>query len=181
MGPLPPTDYSKVPISTNHTGATVSNLARSIRFYEEMFGFEVVMRQQKSGGYLGRIIGIPEAEVRMAQLRLPSGGHVLELFEYISPKLASRSVDPTTIGFTHLCLAVEGLQALHSRLSKKGCESISEPVRIDTGANAGGLGVYLRDPDGIIIELFESPIAEANRAVPASDGRSHVRGEEGSA
>jgi len=26
---------------------------------------------------------------------------------------------------------------------------------VDTGANAGGVGVYLRDPDGITVELFQ--------------------------
>jgi hypothetical protein len=28
---------------------------------------------------------------------------------------------------------------------------------VDTGANAGGIGVYLRDPDGITLELFQRP------------------------
>jgi hypothetical protein len=30
-------------------------------------------------------------------------------------------------------------------------------VPVDTGANAGGIGVYLRDPDGITLELFQRP------------------------
>jgi catechol 2,3-dioxygenase-like lactoylglutathione lyase family enzyme len=32
-------------------------------------------------------------------------------------------------------------------------------VEIDTGANRGGRGVYLRDPDGHVVELFERPPA----------------------
>jgi hypothetical protein len=28
---------------------------------------------------------------------------------------------------------------------------------VDTGANAGGQGVYLRDPDGALVELFQAP------------------------
>jgi hypothetical protein len=32
-------------------------------------------------------------------------------------------------------------------------------VEIDTGVNRGGRGVYLRDPDGHVVELFERPPA----------------------
>ena len=31
------------------------------------------------------------------------------------------------------------------------------PVRVGAGPNAGGYGVYLRDPNGILIELFQPP------------------------
>jgi hypothetical protein len=30
-------------------------------------------------------------------------------------------------------------------------------VLVDTGANAGGRAVYVRDPDGVILELFQPP------------------------
>ena len=32
-----------------------------------------------------------------------------------------------------------------------------EPVAIDRGANAGGRALYVRDPDGHVLELFEPP------------------------
>ena len=37
--------------------------------------------------------------------------------------------------------------------------AFSGPVTIDTGANRGGRGLYLRDPDGHVVELFERPAA----------------------
>ena len=40
-------------------------------------------------------------------------------------------------------------------LVEAGAEPFSEPVEIDTGANAGAYGVYVRDPDGIVLELFQ--------------------------
>ena len=36
---------------------------------------------------------------------------------------------------------------------------VSPPVEVDTGINRGGLALYLRDPDGITVELFQPPAA----------------------
>jgi catechol 2,3-dioxygenase-like lactoylglutathione lyase family enzyme len=38
---------------------------------------------------------------------------------------------------------------------------VSEPVAVDSGANAGGSAVYVRDPDGHVLELFTPPRARA--------------------
>ena len=43
-------------------------------------------------------------------------------------------------------------------LREAGVDSFfSPPVEIDTGINTGGFALYLRDPDGIILELFQPP------------------------
>ncbi len=34
---------------------------------------------------------------------------------------------------------------------------VSPPVEVDTGINTGGYGLYLRDPDGILVEIFQAP------------------------
>jgi len=49
-----------------------------------------------------------------------------------------------------------------------GVRFISEPTLIDTGANAGGAGLYLRDPDGIVLELFQRPKVKVAVAAPDS-------------
>ena len=47
---------------------------------------------------------------------------------------------------------------LYERLRAAGVDSFfSPPVEVDTGANKGGFALYLRDPDGIILELFQPP------------------------
>jgi hypothetical protein len=33
------------------------------------------------------------------------------------------------------------------------------PVAVDTGANRGGRALYVRDPDGHVVELFQPPPA----------------------
>ena len=65
-----------------------------------------------------------------------------------------RPCDPDS---AHLSLLVDDLPALYGRLRSEGVAFVSEPVRIDAGPNAGGYGVYLRDPNGVLIELFQPP------------------------
>jgi catechol 2,3-dioxygenase-like lactoylglutathione lyase family enzyme len=141
----------------HHTGYTVSDLDRSVAFYRDLLGCELIATQEKQGGYLGAIVGHPDAHVRMAHLRLPGGEHVIELFEYLSPEGERPPHEVVNVGLTHLCFLVDDLQAAYDELSGKGVEFFSPPVLVDTGINTGGYGVYLRDPDGITVELFQPP------------------------
>ncbi len=144
----------------HHTGLTVADLDRSLAFYRDLLGFEVVLEQEKEGGYLGAIVGRPDAHVRMAHVQLPGSDHRLELFQYLRPPGSepSERLEPWRIGPTHVCLIVDDLPSLHERLLAAGIDSfLSPPVEVDTGANAGGKALYLRDPDGALLELFQPP------------------------
>ena len=82
----------------HHTGYTVSDLERSVAFYRDLLGCEVIAEQEKQGGYLAAIVGYPDAHVRMAHLRLPGADHVLELFQYLTPAGAAADVEPKNVG-----------------------------------------------------------------------------------
>ena len=148
-------------VMIHHTGYTVSNLERSLGFYCDLLGCEVVATQEKQGGYLGEIVGYPDAHVRMAHLRAPGSAHVIELFEYAAPR-SSKShqeppFEPRDVGTSHIAFIVDDLTAIYERLRGAGVEFFSPPVEIDTGINTGGKALYLRDPDGIPMELFQPP------------------------
>jgi len=144
--------------SLHHTGFTVSDLDRSVAFYRDLLGCEVIATQEKEGGYLAAIVGYPDAHVRMAHLRVPGGEHVIELFQYLSPAGGRADVEPRNVGASHLCFVVADLQAVYEDLLERGVTSfVSPPIEVDTGINRGGLGIYLRDPDGITVEIFQPP------------------------
>jgi lactoylglutathione lyase len=140
----------------HHTGLTVAELDRSVAFYRDLLGCEILSTQEKEGGYLAAIVGYPDAHVRMAHLRVPGSEHVIELFQYLSPPGDRADVEPRNIGASHLCFIVDDLEALYDSLLGRGVTSfVSPPIEVDTGINRGGLALYLRDPDGITVELFQ--------------------------
>jgi catechol 2,3-dioxygenase-like lactoylglutathione lyase family enzyme len=141
----------------HHTGLTVTDLQSSLDFYCGVVGFEILFAQEKRGGYLADIVGYPDAHVRMAQLVLPGSEHRLELFEYVAPEPVVRRAEPRETGLTHVCLVVDDIVETTRRLAAGGAAAPAEPVPVDTGANAGGRAVYVRDPDGVILELFQPP------------------------
>lgn len=144
--------------AVQHTGLTVTDLERSLEFYRDRLGLEVFARGERHGGYFAAIVGYPDTHVRVALVRPPGSAHHLELFQYLSPEPRAVELEPRLVGATHVCLLVDDLPAEYARLRAEGVDTFtSEPVEIDSGLNAGGLGLYLRDPDGIVVELFQPP------------------------
>ena len=99
----------------------------------------------------------PDCSVRAAHLRIPGSDHHIELFEYVQPGGTKADVRTMNVGSSHVSLVVEDLQSAYEELNSRGVEFRSPPVEITAGANQGGWGVYLLDPDGITVELFQRP------------------------
>jgi lactoylglutathione lyase len=143
-----------------HTGLTVSDLDRSIAFYRDALGLELVTQWESSQPYLRTVVGFPDAELRIALLRVPGieggvSGHHIELLEYRQPR--GRRGDPRTChpGNVHVAFAVPDLEATYRELSARGVRFKSAPVAITHGRNTGGKAVYLWDPDDITLELIQ--------------------------
>jgi catechol 2,3-dioxygenase-like lactoylglutathione lyase family enzyme len=142
----------------HHTGLTVSSIERALAFWSEGLGMQLVMQQDRQGGYFETIVGEQGVDVRTAQLAFAGeGGGRIELFEFRSPRGGRAVLRTADVGFSHVCVACDDIDALLPRLLAAGGEPMSEPVAVDSGANAGGRGVYVRDPDGHVLELFTPP------------------------
>jgi catechol 2,3-dioxygenase-like lactoylglutathione lyase family enzyme len=151
----------------HHTSLTVSDLDRSIAFYRDVLGLEVVMQQEKDRGYLAEITGYPDVHIRMAHLKLPGGEHRIELFQYLSPPGIRADVEPRNVGAPHICFLVEDIHPAYERLRAAGTEVLSEPIELESGVNKGGFGLYFRDPDGITMELFQAPRRQGSVSTPS--------------
>ena len=141
----------------HHTSFTVGDLDKSVAFFRDVLGLELLFVREVRDDYLGRIVGLPGSVVRAALLRLPGSAHHVELFQYLHPPGQAHSPRPCDPGSTHLAFLVDDLPALHARLATEGVAFVSEPVPITAGPNRGGYAAYLRDPNGILVELFQTP------------------------
>lgn len=145
----------------HHTGLTVSDLDRALGFWCDALGGRLIFRQEREGGYFAAIVREPQARVQMAHLELEPGGHRIELFQFDAPTAGSHRLRPADVGFAHVCVATDKLKSLLARLEAAGGTRMSDPVKIDGGVNAGGRAVYVRDPDGHVVEVFQPKTAEA--------------------
>jgi catechol 2,3-dioxygenase-like lactoylglutathione lyase family enzyme len=143
----------------HHTSFTVADLDRSVAFFRERLGLEVVYVREVRAEYFGAIVGLPGCVVRAALLRLPGAQHHVELFQYLTPPTvaAEHRLRPCDAGSHHLALLVTDLVGLCRELRSHGADLLSDPVAVTSGPNAGAWAVYLRDPNGILIELFQPP------------------------
>ncbi len=148
-------------IGAEHTSFTVSNLDQSLAFYVDRLGLEILhIRPEITNRYFREIIGFPEGIVRGAFLRIPGTDHRLELFEFVAPRGAPADIRTNNPGSAHLALLVDDLWAAYQELKAKGVRFRSPPVALDEGPNVGGVSVYMLDPDGITLELFQPPPAK---------------------
>lgn len=139
-----------------HTGLSVSDLDRSIAFYRDLLGLELITQWDSSQPYLRTVVGFPDAELRIALLRLPgAAGHHIELLEYRVPRGARGDARTCNPGNGHVAFMVEDLEATYRELKDKGVRFKSAPVDITHGRNRGARAVYLLDPDDITLELVQ--------------------------
>jgi catechol 2,3-dioxygenase-like lactoylglutathione lyase family enzyme len=142
-------------VGLHHSAFHVADLDRSLAFYRDLFGFEVVWKRVNREEYVRRIIGYPDAELHQAMLRFPGSDHCLELMDYRGVERAAVDTSPPNPGTAHLCLLVDDLRRFYAELTAEGVKSVSEPVLITSGPHEGRLAVYMLDPDGFRLELLE--------------------------
>jgi catechol 2,3-dioxygenase-like lactoylglutathione lyase family enzyme len=141
----------------DHVGFSVSSLERSTAFYTALLGEEPLLCKRWDVEYVGEILGYPGNILDGAFWRLP-GGTILELLEYVEPPPGRVDMETNNVGNAHLCLVTDDMDADFERLRPVGAEFRSEaPVEVPWGPYRGGKACYLRDPDGISIELIELP------------------------
>ena len=144
-------------LGTNHTSFTVSHLDRTISYFTDVLGFELLNRSKRDPAFIEKVVAIPGANIEVAYLQAPN--HRLELISYSSPE--NRSIidcRPCDSGFAHIAFDVDDISAVISESIKAGVHPLGEPQDLDRGPNKGGKVVYTRDSDGITIEFIQPPL-----------------------
>lgn len=144
----------------HHFGLTVSNLDRSLEFYERMFGLVPEFIARGDGDELSAAVGVPNAKLNFAFLRL--GDATVELLEYENERQLDYGKRNCDVGAPHLCFDVPDIDLAYAELRDKGGDFYSEPLRIADGPLAGCAFAYLRDPDGLTLEIFQTAPGSAH-------------------
>ena len=137
--------------SFNHVGISVVSLEKSIAFYRDLLGMDLVAEMTFGGEKYSAILGLTNARGKVALLR--SASTQLELFEFSSPKPASMRVDRPVCdhGITHFCIEVADLDDAYEQLRRAGVVFHCSPLAFSETTKA----TYARDPDGNVFELLE--------------------------
>jgi catechol 2,3-dioxygenase-like lactoylglutathione lyase family enzyme len=143
--------------AVHHIGIPVSDLDRTLAFYRELTGGEVVLANDMRGSQLSEGIGVEDPDLRFAMLKL--GNTVLEFIEYRSPKGRPYDRANNDVGINHVAFEVGDIRGTYERLRAKGIEFNAPPHTFteEDGAPAvvGATFAYFKDPDGIVLEIFE--------------------------
>lgn len=123
----------------HHVAIICSDYARSKAFYTEVLGLAVVAETFRAERHSWKL-----------DLALPDGSQI-ELFSFPDPP--PRPTTPEAQGLRHLAFAVADVAQVAEALTAKGVAV--EPIRID--ALTGRAFTFFRDPDGLPLELYESP------------------------
>ena len=138
-------------VRLHHGALSVSDLARSIQFYESVLGFAVDTRVVVQGG-----------ELEIAHLQKGQG--FLELFCHhgVAPlpeHAADHERDVAVVGTKHVAFSTADPEAVHAELQRRGIEGLTP---IFEGPHYRYF--FFRDPDGIVLEMVSRKRARTGSA-----------------
>ncbi len=151
---------------------SVSDLDRSVAFYEEVLGFREVAEDEREGEALERLQGVFPGHVVTARLAL--GSEEIELAQWLAPRgraipEGARSDDRS---FQHLAIVVSDMDRAYARLrERRVAHASSSPQTLPSwNPNAGGIrAFYFRDPDGHPLEVIWYPPGKGDPRWQARD------------
>jgi lactoylglutathione lyase len=122
-----------------HVSIRASDMDRSLSFYQDLLGMELVRRRP-----------IPQNRAEIAFLRSPKGEFALELTHYDDQKEFEQA-DYMNRTFDHLAFKVRDLRGLVQRVKDDGYTVTDEPFELSPGHWLA----FIEDPDGTLIELIQ--------------------------
>jgi len=141
-------------LEAGHVGLNVTDLSRSIQFYQQVFGFKVFSESHASNRHFA---GLGLGQKLLITLWQQSQGQ----FEKARP------------GLHHLSFQVDSvaeLEQAEQRVREVGAKFLYEGIVAHSeGAKSGG--IFFEDPDGIRLEIY-SPGGGAEKPAPVSDAPS---------
>ncbi|MCJ2531406.1 MAG: VOC family protein [Candidatus Thermoplasmatota archaeon] len=122
-----------------HTSIRTSDMDRTVAFYTEVLGMELVRRK-----------AIAERNLKIAFLEA-GGGHQIEVLR-VDGQSAFQVPSYEERVFDHLAFEVSDLDGVLAACRKRGGHVLEEPFHLPGSTS---LYAFIQDPDGITIELIQ--------------------------
>lgn len=144
----------------HHTCLTVSDMEKSLKFYRDGLGLEIVQDVDEQGERLSRETQMEGAHNRLVWLKTTMGNTLVELLQYIHPigKPFPADARCCDVGMPHISFLVENIDETYETLCKMGTKFTAPPMACDNSTFEGAKTAYCYDPDGIFVELFQIPV-----------------------
>ena len=126
-------------VGFEHVGMTCGDLDRTIAFYCGLLGLTLALRKKNERGEMAF---------------LDTGSGMLEIACPAADISRARDVPPHEAGMRHLTFAFESVDTMIEKLEAAGVEILERP-RPAFFTEMVSRVAFVRDPDGIMVELIE--------------------------
>lgn len=139
-----------------HSGVAVKSLDKSIPFYRDLLGLELLGIEEPKKSR-GDKLGVPGAFIQTAHFQIPGTNEQIELIEYREPEsMFNYGVPVNTPGCVHIAFEVDNIDEIIARMKEANVAFCSEDYETIVGGPIDGWKwIYLKDPDGTNMELIE--------------------------
>jgi len=165
----PPPDAAPVKGATTgfmHAIHATNNVDTTLAFYTEVFGLGGKVAPFTNPG-VPLLTNSPGVNLRVAMLRIPGRGMNFELTEFTNIERTPRQFKLTDPGAPHMKFMVKDIDAVVAAAKQRGATIITTggvPVSLGPGMKA----IFMRDPDGYIVEAISSSEPPPADAAPAA-------------
>jgi catechol 2,3-dioxygenase-like lactoylglutathione lyase family enzyme len=137
------------------TAYVVSDIERSLRFYRDLLGLQIMRDRIRSGQSYEGFLEMPGVEIRVVLLHDKPDGALIELVQYLKPISGRVPRKHWDIGAANTCFVVNDLAGLMQRIRAAGLKCPAESTDFVQEGKSVGRIVMVRDPDDIPVALFQ--------------------------
>lgn len=139
--------------NTRHFGIVVRNMSKSLVFYKDLLGLEIISKMDCYGKYVDTMLQLQNVKIDIVKLSANNEITQIELLEYKYPPQESSHREINHLGLSHIAFTVSDLDECYNFLTSKKIKFNSPPqISLDRKVKV----CFCYDPDNNPIELVES-------------------------